>query len=88
MNIEKATERLREVNNSLTLLMKEKRALQEYIQEENNRIQGIPSPEQRAMDLKKDPEFIKLHGRERTSKEIAIKMNDSLRQVQRFLKKQ
>ena len=29
MNIDKATEKLREVNNSLTLLMKEKRALQE-----------------------------------------------------------
>ena len=87
MNIDKATEKLREVNNSLTLLMKEKRALQEYIQEETYRIQGELTPEQRARDLKKDPEFIKLHGRERTSKEIAIKMNYSLRQVQRFLKK-
>ena len=88
MNVEKATERLREVNNGLTLLMKERRALQEYIKEENNRLKGIPSPEQYAKELKNDPEFIKLHGRERTSQEIAIKMNYSLRQVQRFLKKQ
>lgn len=85
MNREKAIEELRQVNNSLTLLMKQKRALQTYIQEENDRIEGVPSPRVKAWELKKDEVFIKEHGRERTKKEVARLMNYSYKQVCRFL---
>ena len=88
MELLEAKEELREVNNQLTLYMKKKRALQTFIQEENDRIKGEASPKSKAWELKTDKEFIKLHGRERTSKEIALVMNYSERQVQRFLSKE
>ena len=86
MNREKAIEELKEVNNSLTLLMKKKRALQGYIQDENDRLKGIPNSRIQAWELKHDKEFIKEYGRERTTREIALIMNYSERQVNRFLK--
>lgn len=86
MNREKAIEELREVNNMLTLFMKKKKALQNYINEENDRLKGINNPKSKAWELKKDKEFIEEHGRERTAKEIARLMCYSERQIQRFLK--
>lgn len=85
MNKDDAMKELRQVNNNLTLLMKKKRALQTYIQEENDRLKGIATPKARAWELKNDENFIKEHGRERTPKEIARLMNYSERQIRRFL---
>lgn len=88
MDREKALEELKRINNGLSLLMKEKKALQVYIKEENERIGGNKTPRQVALELKHDEDFIKNNGRERTSKEIALIMNYSERQVQRFLGKE
>ena len=85
VDLEKAKEELREVNNNLTLLMKKKRALQTFILDENDRLKKIASPESKAWELKHDSEFIKEHGRERTIEEVARLMGYSNRQVQRFL---
>lgn len=87
MTREEAIEELKSVNNNLTLLMKKKKALQSYINEENERLGGIESPKQKAWRLKKDVEFVKLYGRERTDQEVADEMYYSLRQIQRFLNK-
>lgn len=86
MELLEAKEELKEVNSQLTLYMKKKKALQEFIQEENKRLKEYTDPKLRAYSLKKDEEFIKLYGRERTTKEIARIMVYSERQVQRFLK--
>jgi vacuolar-type H+-ATPase subunit E/Vma4 len=87
MNREEAIEELKSVNNNLTLLMKKKKALQSYINEENERLGKIETPKQKAWRLKKDVEFVKLYGRERTDQEVADEMYYSLRQIQRFLNK-
>lgn len=83
--LESAKEELRETNNYLTFYMKKKRALQTFIQEENDRMKNLASPKARAWELKHDEIFIKEHGRERTQKEIARLMSYSERQVNRFL---
>lgn len=82
---EQAIQELTKVNNNLTLLMKKKRALQDFIKSEEDRVSST-DPKARAWSLKNDEEFIKTHKRKRTSKEIARIMNYSERQVQRFLK--
>lgn len=86
MELLEAKEELKEVNLQLTLYMKKKRALQNFIEEENYRLNKTNSPKFKARELKKDQNFIEEHGRERTAKEIARLMNYSERQVQRFLK--
>ena len=83
--VEKAKEELREINNNLSLWMKKKKAVQTFIQEENDRVKGIASPKTKAWELKHDKDFIKEHGRERTQEEVARLMNYSLKQIQRFL---
>ena len=88
MELLEAKEELRCVNSQLTFYVKKKRALQNFIQEENDRLKGIASPRSKAWELKKDENFIKEYGRERTAKEIARLMNYSERQVQRFLQKE
>lgn len=85
MDREKAIEELKEVNNALTCLMDKKRALKRYIQNENDRINGIPNPRIRALELKTEEKFIKEYGRERTAQEIANIMHYSKRQINRFL---
>lgn len=85
MNREKALEELEKVNNNLTLFMKQKMALQKYIEDEDKRLQELTNNINRAHALKKDKQFIEEHGRERTSKEIARLMNYSERQIYRFL---
>lgn len=86
MELLEAKEELKEVNSQLTLYMKKKKALQEFIEDENKRLNQYTDPKVRAYSLKKDEEFIKLYGRERTSREISRIMGYSQRQVQRFLK--
>lgn len=86
MELLEAKEELKEVNSQLTLYMKKKKALQDFIEEENKRLKQFTDPKIRAYSLKKDEEFIKLYGRERTAKEIGRIMSYSERQVQRFLK--
>ena len=84
--LEAAKEELREINNVLSCYMKKKRAIQNFIFEENDRVKSLSNPQVKAWELKHDIEFIKEHGRERTQEEVARMMNYSLRQVQRFLK--
>lgn len=89
MELLEAKEELKEVNTQLTLYMKKKRALQKFIEDENRRIRRLKQytdPKVKAYSLKKDEEFIKLHGRERTNAEIGRIMGYSERQVYRFLK--
>ena len=83
--LDSAKEELREVQNNLSLLMKKKRALHTFIQDETDRIKQLASPRSKAWELKHDETFIKEHGRERTQKEIARLMYYSERQVNRFL---
>lgn len=87
MDREKALNRLKEINNNLTLLMKEKRALQTYIQEENDRLKN-DSIRNKIIELRNDKQFIEEHGRKRTYKEVAIKLNYTERQVYRYIKKE
>ena len=42
-NLETAKNRLSEINNQMTLLMKEKKAIKKYIEDEHNRQIGIKS---------------------------------------------
>lgn len=86
-NLEDAKEELREINNVLSFYMKKKKAIQNYIQEENDRLKGIASPKSKAWELKHDKDFVKEHGRERTIEEVARLMCYSSRQIQRFLTK-
>ena len=76
---------LSQINNCLSYYMKRKRALQEYILNENDRLKNISSPKSKAWELKHDRTFIEEHGRERTQQEVARLMGYSLKQVQRFL---
>lgn len=85
-DLDKAKEELREINNVISCYMKKKRAVQNYILEENDRMKNISSPESKAWELKHDTTFIEEHGRERTIEEVARLMGYSIRQVQRFLK--
>lgn len=85
-DLDKAKEELREINNVISCYMKKKRAVQNYILEENDRMKNISSPETKAWELKHDTRFIEEHGRERTIEEVARLMGYSIRQVQRFLK--
>lgn len=85
-DLDKAKEELREINNVISCYMKKKRAVQNYILEENDRMKNISSPETKAWELKHDTTFIEEHGRERTIEEVARLMGYSIRQVQRFLK--
>jgi hypothetical protein len=88
MDLEEAKRELEEVNNKLTLLMKKKNALKEFIENECNRAKKISSPPIRAYLLKNDPEFIKEHnGRKRTDKEIGNIMGYDERSIQRFFQK-
>lgn len=85
-NIEEAKKELQEINNVLSCYMKKKKAIQTFIQEENDRVKDIASPKNKAWLLKHDTTFIEEHGRERTFDEVARLMNYSPRQVRRFLK--
>lgn len=70
LNVESQTNRLVEINNQLRLLNKEKKAIQRYIEEENDRKVGLIGLKDKAYQLREDPEFIKTHGRRRYYWEI------------------
>lgn len=72
------------VNNNLTLLMKKKKALQTFIRDEEDRIEGI-NPIERAYQLQYDEKFISNHNRPRRPKEIGDIMGYSEKQIRRFL---
>lgn len=84
-NLDQAKEELREINNVLSLYMKKKRAIQDFILEENDRVKNNVSVKTKVWELKHDKAFIEEHGRERTTEEIARIVNYSYRQVLRFL---
>ena len=62
MELLEAKEELKEVNTQLTLYMKKKKALQDFIEEENKRLNQYTDPKTKAYSLKKDEEYIKLYG--------------------------
>lgn len=68
--IETEKERLIHIKNEIRLLVKEKKAIEHYIEAENNRLVGLRGIEDRAYELREDPEFIKEHGRKRYYWEI------------------
>ena len=51
INIESQKQELQDINNQLTLLMKKKKAIQEYLKEETNRMTGIKSVEDKIIEL-------------------------------------
>lgn len=61
INIETQKNRLAEINNQMTLLMKEKKAIQHYLSEEKNRLMGVKSLKEQIIDLYYDPDYIKDH---------------------------
>ena len=87
MELFEAEEELKSVNSQLTLFMKKKKALQDFIQEENERLERLDNPITKIWKLKKDKEFLATYGRERTAREIGILVGYSERQVQRYLAK-
>lgn len=84
INLETATNRLAEINNQLTLLMKEKKAIQCYIEEENNRKIGLNSIKDRVYQLREDSEFIEKHGRKRYYWEIGNIVGYSEKSIKRI----
>lgn len=84
INIESAKRELQETNNKLTLLMKKKKALQEYIKDETDRLIGLKSIESKIQELYNDSDFIKKNGRRRYYWEIGNIVGYSSRSIQRF----
>ena len=84
INVENQKNRLSEINNQMTLLMKEKKAIQKYIEEEHNRQIGIRSLKDKIYSLREDSEFIKKNKRKRYYWEIGNIVGYSERQVRRI----
>lgn len=87
INIESQKQELQDINNQLTLLMKKKKAIQEYIKEETDRLSGVKSLEHKILDLYNDPEFIKKNGRRRYYWEIGQILGYSQSTIQQFFSK-
>lgn len=87
INIETQKSELQAINNQLTLLMKKKKAIQEYIQEETNRKLGIKSVEDKILELYNDPEFIQKNGRRRYYWEIGQIVGYSQSSIQQYFSK-
>lgn len=87
INIESQKSELQEINNQLTLLMKKKKAIQDYIKEETNRMTGIKSVEDKIIELYNDPEFIQKNGRRRYYWEIGQIVGYSQSSIQQFFSK-
>ena len=88
INIESQKQELQDINNQLTLLMKKKKAIQEYIKEETDRKLGIKSVESKILDLYNDPEFIKKTGRRRYYWEIGNIVGYSTSSIQQYFSNQ
>lgn len=84
ISLESQKEELKEINNQMTLLMKKKKAIQEYIKQENDRLIGIKSIEDTIIELYEDPDFIKQNGRRRYYWEIGNIVGYSQSSIQRF----
>lgn len=87
INLESQKNELQDINNQLTLLMKKKKAIQEYIKEETDRLMGIKSVGTKMEELLNDPEFIKAHGRKRYYWEIGQIVGYSQSAVQQYFSK-
>ena len=88
INIESQKQELQDINNQLTLLMKKKKAIQEYLKEETNRMTGIKSVEDKIIELYNDPEFIQKNGRRRYYWEIGQIVGYSQSSIQQYFSKQ
>jgi hypothetical protein len=88
INIETQQKELQDINNQLTLLMKKKKAIQEYLKEETDKMMGVKSKETQILELYNDPEFIKLHGRRRYYWEIGNIVGYSQSAIQQFFSTQ
>lgn len=87
INLESQKNELQDINNQLTLLMKKKKAIEEYIKEETDRMTGIKSVGSKMEELLNDPEFIKTHGRKRYYWEIGQIVGYSQSAVQQYFSK-
>lgn len=83
ITIDTQKNRLAEINNQITLLMKEKKAIQHYIEEETNRLIGVKSLKNQIFDLYNDPDFIQKNGRKRYYWEIGNIVGYSQSSIQR-----
>lgn len=88
LDTETAKKELQQINNQLTLLMKKKKAYQDFIKEENDRLMGVKSMESRIFELYNDPEFIKQNGRRRYYWEIGNIIGYSQSTIQQFFSNQ
>jgi hypothetical protein len=88
INIETQKKELLEINNQLTLLMKKKKAIQEYLKEETDRMMGVKSVENKIMELYNDADFIEKNGRRRYYWEIGQIVGYSQSSIQQFFSKQ
>ena len=88
INIETQKKELQDINNQLTLLMKKKKAIQEYIQAETDRLKGVKSLEHTIMELYNDTDFIEKNGRRRYYWEIGQIVGYSQSTIQQFFSKQ
>lgn len=84
ITVETQKARLTEINNQMTLLMKEKKAIQKFIEDEHNRHIGIKAYKDKAYDLREDTDFIKRNGRKRYYWEIGNILGYSERQIRRI----
>ena len=88
INLEKAYKLLGEINSALTFYMKYKKATQDYIEQETNRLTGVYSVEDKILELYNDPEFIKKNGRRRYYFEIGNIVGYSTSTIQQYFSKQ
>lgn len=88
ITLENQKKELQDINSQLTLLMKKKKAIQEYIKEETDKLSGIKSIENQILDLYNDPEFIKEHRRKRYYWEIGNIVGYSQSTIQQFFSNQ
>lgn len=88
INIETQQKELQDINNQLTLLMKKKKAIQEYLKEETDKMIGIKSKEAQILAAYNDPKFIKEHKRRRYYWEIGNIVGYSQSAIQQFFSTQ
>lgn len=88
ISIETQQKELQDINNQLTLLMKKKKAIQEYLEKETNKMMGIKSKETQILELYNDPKFIKDNGRRRYYWEIGNIVGYSQSAIQQFFSEQ
>ena len=88
IDTETAKIEVKKINNQITLLMKKKKAYQEFIKEETDRLMGVKSIKDQAIELYNDPEFIKQNGRRRYYWEIGQIVGYSSSSIQRIFQEE